>query len=96
MKKMPKVNEFNVTINNKNYIVDIRELERSKAMSNCIKYTCMTFDSEMVPFKRFTIVYNYQDRTYWAWTGNVIRENERLFMEQIAELLNNGILKMAS
>lgn len=96
MKKLPKANEFNVMINSENYTVDIREVKESKVMPNCIKYTCMTFTAEMVPYKRFTLVYNYQDRTYWAWTGNIIRENERVFMEQIAELLNQGILKLAS
>ena len=50
----------------------------------------------MTPYKRFTIVFNQQDRSYWAWTGDVIREHDREFRENIANLLSEGELKLVS
>jgi hypothetical protein len=96
MKKLPKVHEFNVTINNQEFTLDIRESERSKIMSNCLIYSCMTFTSDMVPVKRFNLVYNMNDKTYWAWTMDAIRESDRIFRESIAELLNNKTLKLVA
>jgi hypothetical protein len=96
MKKKSIANEFNITVNNQEYIIDIRETDKLKIMPDCSIYTCMTFTSDMVPVKRFNIVYNFHDHNYWAWTMNTINESDRTFREQIAELLNNGILKLAA
>jgi hypothetical protein len=94
MKKLVKVNEFNVVIDGKVYILDIREVEKKKSILNCSTYSCMSFDSDMVPYKRFNILYNLQERLYWAWTMDVIRGEDRTFREYIAELLNNKTLQL--
>lgn len=100
-KKKTVVNVFNVTINSENYVLNIMEEEQEKgksSMPNSTRYTCMSFvDNEMMtPFKRFTIVYNRIERSYWAWTGDVTREEDRIFRESIADLLNNESLKITS
>lgn len=95
MKKI--ANEFKVNINNVNYVIDFQEEKSSKEMPDSVTYTCMTFlDNEMMtPVKRFQMVYSRKEKTYWAWTGNVINEKERVIMESIAELLNDKTVKLA-
>lgn len=94
MKKKQSVNTFNALIDNKNYILDIRQEENKKSMPNCVIYSCMTFDVDMVPYNRFNLVYNRSERNYWAWTGDVIRSDDRTFRNAIADLFNDGILKL--
>jgi hypothetical protein len=98
MKNKLYSNEFKVTIGGENYILDIRKTENTNGTPNCITYSCMSFkDNEMMtPFKRFTIVYSRSDQSYWAWTGDVIREEDRLFRETVASMLNDKVLKLVS
>lgn len=94
--RKPLTNEFNVLIDNKKFTLSISELDRKKSMPDCRVYTCMTFDADMVPYKRFTLMYNFFERSYWAWTGDVIRDNDRTFRNTIADLLNKGVIKLNS
>jgi hypothetical protein len=95
MKKI--ANDFKVNIENVNYVIDFQVEKRSKVMPDSVTYSCMTFlDNEMMtPVKRFQMVYSRKEKSYWAWTGNVINEKERMFMESIAELLNDNTIKLA-
>lgn len=96
MKKKQTAIEFHVTINDEKYTLSISQEESRKSMPNCSIYSCMTFDANMVPYKRFNIIYNRFERSYWAWTGNAIREDDRTFRNAIADLFNDGVLRLVA
>jgi len=104
MKNKNTVNVFETIINGKSYQIEMKnEHERvRKHYNGGIKiYSCRVFEvlSEkelLIPLKRFDIVCDCNKQTYGAWTGDVIRHEERAIRNEIANLFNDGELKLSA
>lgn len=98
--KKRMINTFEITIIGKLYHIEItNEHERAKKYyTNRIKiYSCKAYevlaDKELlIPLKHFDIIYS--NSLYAAWTGDVIRDDDRTFRNIIADLLNDCTLKL--
>ncbi|GFN32558.1 hypothetical protein [Paenibacillus xylaniclasticus] len=78
------------------------DVERARRFytGNIKIYSCRAFEvvpekDLLIPLKRFDIILDRKENTYGAWTGDIIRDDDRIIRETIANLFNNEQLKLA-